>query len=35
MFSSESTLQQFTTNPQRYSASIRQAMGITRGRLVR
>jgi protein disulfide-isomerase len=35
MFSSESTLQQFTANPQRYSASVRQAMGITRGRLVR
>jgi protein disulfide-isomerase len=35
MFSSESTLQQFTANPQRYSATVRQAMGITRGRLVR
>jgi len=35
MFASEATLQQFTANPQRYSASVRQAMGIPRGRLVR
>jgi YHS domain-containing protein/thiol-disulfide isomerase/thioredoxin len=35
MFASEATLQQFTANPQRYAANIRQAMGIPRGRLVR
>jgi YHS domain-containing protein len=35
MFASEATLQQFTANPQRYSANVRQAMGIPRGRLVR
>jgi YHS domain-containing protein len=35
MFASEATLQQFTANPQRYSQSVRQAMGIPRGRLVR
>jgi YHS domain-containing protein/thiol-disulfide isomerase/thioredoxin len=35
MFASEATLQQFTANPQRYAAGIRQAMGIPRGRLVR
>jgi YHS domain-containing protein len=35
MFSSEATLQQFTANPQRYAVSVRQAMGIPRGRLVR
>jgi YHS domain-containing protein/thiol-disulfide isomerase/thioredoxin len=35
MFASEATLQQFTANPQRYAASVRQAMGIPRGRLVR
>lgn len=35
MFASEATLQQFTANPQRYSTSVRQAMGIPRGRLVR
>ncbi len=35
MFASEATLQQFTANPQRYSAGVRQAMGIPRGRLVR
>ncbi len=35
MFASEATLQQFTANPQRYAAGVRQAMGIPRGRLVR
>jgi protein disulfide-isomerase len=35
LFSSEATLQQFTANPQRYATSVRQAMGIPRGRLVR
>ena len=35
MFASEATLQQFTANPARYSAGVRQAMGIPRGRLVR
>ena len=35
MFASEATLQQFTANPERYAASVRQAMGISRGRLVR
>lgn len=35
MFSSEATLQQFTANPERYAAGVRQAMGIQRGRLVR
>jgi protein disulfide-isomerase len=35
MFASEATLQQFTANPQKYSTSVRQAMGIPRGRLVR
>jgi protein disulfide-isomerase len=35
MFASEATLQQFTANPQRYAQTVRQAMGIPRGRLVR
>ncbi|HEX5471303.1 MAG TPA: thioredoxin family protein [Lacipirellulaceae bacterium] len=35
MFASEATLQQFTSNPQRYATAVRQAMGIQRGRLVR
>jgi YHS domain-containing protein len=35
MFASEATLQQFAANPERYSTSARQAMGIPRGRLVR
>ncbi|MCC7476629.1 MAG: thioredoxin family protein [Pirellulales bacterium] len=35
MFASEATLQQFTANPSRYAASVRQAMGLPRGRLVR
>jgi protein disulfide-isomerase len=35
MFASEATLQQFTANPHRYAASVRQSMGIPRGRLVR
>jgi protein disulfide-isomerase len=35
MFSSEATLAQFTANPERYAVSVRQAMGIPRGRLVR
>lgn len=35
MFSSEATLAQFTANPERYAAGVRQAMGIPRGRLVR
>ncbi|HVT28483.1 MAG TPA: thioredoxin family protein [Lacipirellulaceae bacterium] len=35
MFASEATLQQFTSNPQRYATAVRQAMGIPRGRLVR
>lgn len=35
MFASEATLQQFTANPERYSSSVRQAMGIQRDRLVR
>ncbi len=35
MFASEATLQQFSANPQRYAAGVRQAMGIPRGRLVR
>jgi YHS domain-containing protein len=35
LFASEATLQQFAANPERYAASVRQAMGIERGRLVR
>jgi YHS domain-containing protein len=35
MFSSEASLQQFTTNPERYAASVRAAMGLQRGRAVR
>jgi protein disulfide-isomerase len=35
MFSSEATLQQFAANPERYAASVRQAMGIARNRLTR
>jgi YHS domain-containing protein len=35
MFASEATLQQFTANPQKYATSVRHAMGIPRGRLVR
>ena len=35
MFASEATLQQFTANPERYATSVRQAMGIERGQLVR
>jgi protein disulfide-isomerase len=35
MFASEATLQQFSANPHRYAASVRQVMGIPRGRLVR
>jgi YHS domain-containing protein len=35
LFSCEATLAQFTANPERYAASVRQAMGIPRGRLVR
>ncbi len=35
MFASEATLQQFTANPARYAAGVRQVMGIPRGRLVR
>lgn len=35
LFASEATLEQFTANPERYAASVRQAMGIERGRLVR
>jgi protein disulfide-isomerase len=35
MFASEATLQQFTSTPERYAVSVRQAMGIQRGRLVR
>ena len=35
MFASEATLQQFTANPARYAAGVRQAMGLPRGRLVR
>lgn len=35
LFASEATLQQFTANPERYAASVRQAMGIERGQLVR
>jgi protein disulfide-isomerase len=35
MFSSEATLQQFAANPARYATSVRQSMGIPRGRLVR
>ncbi len=35
MFASEATLQQFTSTPERYAVSVRQAMGIHRGRLVR
>jgi protein disulfide-isomerase len=34
LFSSEATLQQFAANPERYAASVRQAMGIERGRIV-
>lgn len=34
-FASEATLQQFAANPVRYSAAVRQAMGIPRGRFVR
>jgi YHS domain-containing protein/thiol-disulfide isomerase/thioredoxin len=35
MFSSEATLQQFAATPERYATSVRQAMGIQRGRLAR
>jgi protein disulfide-isomerase len=35
MFSSEATLQQFAASPERYATSVRQAMGIQRGRLAR
>jgi len=35
MFSSEASLQQFTANPERYAAGVRQAMGIARGGAVR
>ena len=35
MFSSEATLQQFAASPERYATSVRQAMGIPRGRLAR
>jgi YHS domain-containing protein len=35
LFSSEATLQQFTANPERYAATVRQAMNIQRGQLVR
>lgn len=35
LFASEATLQQFTANPEKYATSVRQAMGINRGRLVR
>jgi protein disulfide-isomerase len=35
MFASEATLQQFAANPLRYATSVRQSMGIPRGRLVR
>ncbi|MFO0790125.1 MAG: thioredoxin family protein [Pirellulales bacterium] len=35
MFASEATLQQFAANPAKYAASVRQAMGLPRGRLVR
>jgi protein disulfide-isomerase len=35
MFASEATLQQFTATPERYAVTVRQAMGIQRGRLVR
>jgi thiol-disulfide isomerase/thioredoxin/YHS domain-containing protein len=35
MFASEATLQQFTSTPERYAVTVRQAMGIQRGRLVR
>jgi protein disulfide-isomerase len=35
MFSSEATLQQFTANPERYAASVRQAMGMPPGQHVR
>jgi YHS domain-containing protein/thiol-disulfide isomerase/thioredoxin len=35
LFSSEATLQQFAASPERYATSVRQAMGIQRGRIVR
>ncbi len=35
LFASEATLQQFTANPEKYAAGVRQAMGLNRGRLVR
>jgi protein disulfide-isomerase len=35
LFSSEATLQQFSGNPQRYDAGVRQAMGLTPGGPVR
>jgi protein disulfide-isomerase len=35
MFASEATLQQFAANPERYATSVRQAMGIPRGRFAR
>jgi YHS domain-containing protein/thiol-disulfide isomerase/thioredoxin len=35
LFASEATLEQFSANPERYAASVRQAMGIDRGQLVR
>jgi YHS domain-containing protein len=35
LFTSEATLQQFAANPERYATSVRQAMNIQRGRMVR
>jgi YHS domain-containing protein len=35
MFASEASLQQFTANPERYAASVREAMGLQPGRSVR
>jgi YHS domain-containing protein len=35
VFSSEATLQQFTANPERYAAGVRQAMGLKPGQSVR
>jgi YHS domain-containing protein/thiol-disulfide isomerase/thioredoxin len=35
LFASEASLQQFTANPERYAAGVREAMGLQRGRSVR
>lgn len=35
LFSSEATLQQFTSNPERYATGVRQAMGVQPGQSLR